>query len=110
MADAAARHGDPVPEGSRDLIRIYDRSGKIVFERDWGGNRPAAQQEEARIVEDLLRLDLLAFRARYMIPPDDAETEASRDAGRAGSEALDDASARAAGEAEAEGNPEGTSG
>lgn len=78
IAEEAARYGDPAPERSRDIVRIYDREGNVVFERDWGENRSAALEQEATIVEDLLRLSLVSFRARYGIPL----------AGPAGGEAL----------------------
>ncbi|MGH2725932.1 MAG: hypothetical protein ACRDKS_03045, partial [Actinomycetota bacterium] len=50
-----------------DVVRILDREGAIVNERDWGQNRDAAAAEEARIVEDLLSLDVVQFRAKYGI-------------------------------------------
>ena len=68
----AVKHGDPVPEPPRDIIRIYDREGNAVFERDWGENRSAALDQEATIVDDLLHLDVLSFQARYSIPIDEA--------------------------------------
>lgn len=80
-----------MPVESHDVIRIYDRAGTVVFERDWGGNRPAALQEEARIVDDLLRLDLLSFRARYLLSMEDPPAGFSPESGP-------------------EGNAEGTSG
>lgn len=70
IAQEAAKHGDPVPEQSNDVIRILDREGVIVLERDFGKNREAAMMEEARIVEDLLKLDVIHFRARYGITVD----------------------------------------
>lgn len=67
IAQEAAKHGDPVPEQSSDVVRIVDRDGVVVMERDFGKNREAAIQEEARIVEDLLHLDVARFRTRYGI-------------------------------------------
>ena len=67
IAQDAAKHGDPVPEQSNDVIRILDRDGVVVMERDFGKNREAAIQEETRIVEDLLDLDVARFRTRYGI-------------------------------------------
>ena len=76
IAEVAARHGDPVPEESSDVIRIVDREGVVVLERDFGRNRDAAIEEEARIVEDLLKLDVARFRTRYGIAVDvDAPAE-----------------------------------
>jgi hypothetical protein len=70
----AAQHGDEPPGQPHDVVRIFDRSGEVVFERDWGSSRPDAMDHEARIVEDLLRLDVLSFRAKYGIeaPAEDA--------------------------------------
>lgn len=79
IAEEAARHGDPIPEEARDVVRIYDREGRVVMERDWGQNRDAAVAEQARIVDDLLHMDVVHFRARYGIVPgqslDDDEEE-----------------------------------
>jgi hypothetical protein len=63
----AAELGQPAPEPPHDVVRIFDRSGEIVFERDWGTSRPEAMDHEARIVDDLLHLDVLTFRAKYGI-------------------------------------------
>jgi hypothetical protein len=109
IAEQAAELGYAVPEGSHDVVRILDREGRIVMERDWGGNRQAAVQEEARIVEDLLHLTVVVFRARYGIVPgeafegDDEPTESAGDAPEA------EASSDIPG-AGPEGKPEGTSG
>jgi len=67
----AIEHGDPVPLEPHDVVRIYDRAGEVVFEQDWGSNRSDAMAHEARIVEDLLHLDLATFCAKYGIdaPP-----------------------------------------
>lgn len=112
IAQDAAKHGDPVPEESRDVVRIVDREGFVVMERDWGHNRQAAVEEEARIVEDLLNLDVARFRTRYGIGievgdvADDLPEEIWSD--------LPEVSepARPAGgiETEGEGKPEGASG
>lgn len=67
IAEQAARFGDPIPQEAHDVVRIYDRQGAIVMQRDWGQNRDAAVAEEARIVEDLLHLDVVQFRARHGI-------------------------------------------
>jgi hypothetical protein len=59
---------DPFPDVEpSDVLRLYDRSGRVVFERDWGSDRAGAGAQEARIVEDLLHLDIVAFRFRYDI-------------------------------------------
>ena len=97
IAEQAAKHGDPIPTQSHDVVRIIDRDGVIVSERDWGGNRDAALEEEARIVDDLLHLDVVEFRAKYGLfvglaaEPDDEGERSPADAG-------------------AEGKPEGASG
>lgn len=72
IAEQAAELGFPIPEESHDVVRILDREGRIVMERDWGANRQAAVEEEARIVEDLLHLNVIHFRARYGIVPGEA--------------------------------------
>lgn len=87
IAEDAARHGDPIPDEAHDVVRIYDREGNVVMERDWGQNRQAAVDEEASIVDDLLKLDVMRFRSRYGIiteppsaaPPDDPDTGAPAD-------------------------------
>jgi len=65
--------GDPVPDEPHDVVRVYDRSGAVVFEQDWGTNRSGAMAQEARIIDDLLHLDVFSFRGRYGI----AEPEAA---------------------------------
>ena len=65
--ELAIQFGDPVPDEPHDVVRIYDRSGDIAFEQDWGTNRAGAIAQEARIIDDLLHLDVMAFRARYGI-------------------------------------------
>ncbi|HJR18281.1 MAG TPA: hypothetical protein VJ922_01045 [Actinomycetota bacterium] len=112
IAQEAAKHGDPVPEESHDVVRIVDREGVVVMERDWGHNRQAAIEEEARIVEDLLHLDVARFRTRYGIgieigvEADDLPPEIWSDVPEASEPA------RSAGglETEDEGKPEGASG
>lgn len=68
----AIQFGDPVPDDPHDVVRIYDRAGNVAFEQDWGANRPGALAQEAKIVDDLLTLDVMQFRARYgiVIEPD----------------------------------------
>ena len=65
--EQAIQFGDPVPDDPHDVVRIYDREGNVAFEQDWGNNRPGALAQEAKIVDDLLTLDVLQFRARYGI-------------------------------------------
>lgn len=65
--EQAIEFGGPVPDDPHDVVRIYDRVGNVVFEQDWGSNRPGALAQEAKIVDDLLTLDVLQFRARYGI-------------------------------------------
>ncbi len=67
LTEQAIQFGDPVPDDPHDVVRIYDRSGAIAFEQDWGTNRSGAMAHEARIIDDLLHLDVVAFRARYGI-------------------------------------------
>jgi hypothetical protein len=67
VAEQAVRFGDPTPEAAHDVVRIFDRAGNAVFERDWGRDRPSAMSQEAQIVDDLLRLDVLRFRAKWSI-------------------------------------------
>jgi hypothetical protein len=74
--EMAIEHGDPVPQDPHDVIRIYDRSGEIVFEQDWGTNRAGAMAHEARIIDDLLHLDVASFRARYGITGGDLDEQA----------------------------------
>jgi hypothetical protein len=73
--ELAARFGDPVPEEPHDVVRILDREGRVVFEHHWGRDRPGAAAMEARIVDDLLRLDVRSFRARWAIPPPEEAEE-----------------------------------
>jgi hypothetical protein len=65
--EVAIQYGDPVPDDPHDVVRIYDRSGAIAFEQDWGTNRAGAMGQEARVIDDLLHLDVFSFRARYGI-------------------------------------------
>ena len=70
--EQAIEHGDAIPTGPQDVVRIYDREGAVVFERDWGSNRPDAIAQEAQIIDDLLHLNVLVFRAKYaIVPPED---------------------------------------
>ncbi len=95
IAEQAARFGDPLPQEAHDVVRVYDRDGAIVMQRDWGQNRDAAIAAEAGIVEDLLHLDVVRFRAKYGIVE-----------GQVFSPDADDEAEDAA----VEGKPEGTSG
>jgi hypothetical protein len=72
--ELAIQFGDPVPDEPHDVVRIYDRAGVVVFEQDWATNRAGALEQEARIIDDLLKLDVLSFRGRYGIS---AETAAA---------------------------------
>jgi len=63
----AIEHGDPPPELPRDFVRIYNRAGEVVFEQDWGSERSSAMAHEARIIDDLLQLDVLIFCGKYAI-------------------------------------------
>jgi len=72
-AEQAIFHGGPVPEPPDDVVRIFDRTGEVVFEREWGADRTQAVAQEAQIIDDLLHLDVLAFRARYGIETPEAE-------------------------------------
>jgi hypothetical protein len=65
--EQAIEHGDPPPELPRDFVRIYDRSGEVVFEQDWGSERSSAMAQEARIIDDLLHLDVVVFCGKYAI-------------------------------------------
>lgn len=87
LAEEAARYGDPIPDQAHDVVRIYDREGNVVMERDWGSNRQAALDEEARIVEDLLTLDVVRFRSRYgiVVPPPTGPGERDGEEGPEGS-------------------------
>jgi hypothetical protein len=71
--EMAIEHGDPVPESPEDVVRILDRAGEVVFERDWGKNRPDAMAQEAQIVSDLLNLEVGVFRSKYGIPQPEGE-------------------------------------
>ena len=68
--ELSIQFGDPVPDDPHDVVRIYDRAGAIAFEQDWGTNRSGAMSQEARIIDDLLHLDVVTFRARYGITED----------------------------------------
>jgi hypothetical protein len=90
----AIQHGDPPPEPPRDFVKIYDRAGEIVFEQDWGQERSSAMAHEARIIDDLLKLDVLVFCGKYAIdvpellpPPPPAAPEEPGDVAPAGPEA-----------------------
>lgn len=67
VAEQAVRFGDPAPEDPHDVVRIFDRGGNAVFERDWGRDRPSAMSQEAQIVDDLLKLEVLRFRSKWGI-------------------------------------------
>jgi len=67
----AIEHGDQVPEPPRDIVRIYNRQGEVVFEHDWGNERSDAMAHEARIIDDLLHLDVMNFCAKYGIDATD---------------------------------------
>jgi hypothetical protein len=93
--EAAIEHGDPVPDLPNDVVRIYDREGEMVYEQIWGNRRSEAMAHEAQIVDDLLKLDVVRFAAKYGIadppivnepatPGDEALDEASDEAGSAG--------------------------
>lgn len=107
IAEVAARHGDPVPEESNDVIRVIDREGVVVLERDFGRNRDAAIDEEARIVEDLLKLDVARFRTRYGIT---VEADAPAEPDAVWSEFEERWSTVEGLEPEGEGKPEGAPG
>jgi hypothetical protein len=77
----AIEHGDPVPEQPRDIVRIYNRDGDVVFEQDWGSERSAAMAHEARIIDDLLHLDAITFSAKYGIDAPALPPPASPQAG-----------------------------
>jgi hypothetical protein len=89
--DQAIEHGEPPPELPRDFVRIYDRAGEVVFEQDWGSERSSAMAHEARIIDDLLHLDVLVFCGKYTIEapkllepkPPPAATEAGDAVGEA---------------------------
>lgn len=66
--EQAIQHGDPVPELPNDVVRIYDRDGEMVYEQVWGSRRTEAMAHEAQIVDDLLKLDVAVFAAKYGIP------------------------------------------
>lgn len=66
-AAAAVAGGVDPPGPSNDVVRIFDRVGSVVFEKRWGGNRKRAIAQERQIVDDLLHLDVDAFRAKYGI-------------------------------------------
>ena len=80
----AIQFGDPVPDDPHDVVRIYDREGNVAFEQNWGTNRPGALAQEAKIVDDLLTLDVLQFRARYgIVAPQDVPPPRRRSGKRA---------------------------
>ncbi|MFY9585864.1 MAG: hypothetical protein WAT66_00255 [Actinomycetota bacterium] len=78
--EVAIQYGDPVPDDPNDVVRIYDRSGAIAFEQDWGTNRAGAMTQEARVIDDLLHLDVFSFRTRYGIAGDTEEPTAAKPA------------------------------
>lgn len=47
-----------------DSIRIYDREGAVVWERELSDAK-AAEVQEQQIVDDLLKLGLEAFRVKW---------------------------------------------
>lgn len=51
---------------AHDLVRIFNRAGAVVFEREWSDRRGGARQEND-IIEDLLHLEVGAFRAKWGI-------------------------------------------
>ena len=69
--EQAISHGDPVPQPNADVVRILDREDTVVFEQDWGENRSGAMSQEAQIVDDLLKMDVMVFRSKYGIPHDE---------------------------------------
>lgn len=75
--EQAIEHGDPVPEHPRDIVRIFDREGEVVFEQDWGSERSGAMAQEARIVDDLLHLEVIIFCSKYGIVPPELPREAT---------------------------------
>lgn len=68
--ELAIQFGEPVPDEPHDVVRIYDRAGAVAFEQDWATNRAGAIAQEARIIDDLLYLDVFTFRAKYGIAGD----------------------------------------
>lgn len=108
IAAEAAKHGEVAPEESHDVVRIIDREGVVVMERDWGRNRQAAMDEEARIVDDLLTLNVVQFRARYGIGFEPVEAEPGVD--RTWADLPPPPAANDPAEAGGEGKPEGASG
>lgn len=74
----------PVASEARDILRIFDREGNVVLEREWLDRR-AGQKQEAEIVDDLLHLDVSAFRAKWGIaPPGEGPTQSEPGAGAEG--------------------------
>jgi hypothetical protein len=65
--ELAIEHGEAPPELPRDFVRIYDRAGEVVFQQDWGSERSSAMAHEARIIDDLLHLDVVVFCGKYAI-------------------------------------------
>ena len=47
-----------------DTIRVYDRQGAVVMERELGDTK-AAEAMEHQIVDDLLKLGVEAFRLKW---------------------------------------------
>ena len=82
--EQAIQFGDPVPDEPHDVVRIYDRAGNIAFEQDWATNRSGAMTQEARIIDDLLHLDVMSFRARYGIAEPDVDESPTRGRAAAG--------------------------
>lgn len=93
--ELAIEHGDPVPDLPNDVVRIYDREGEMVYEQNWGSRRSEAMAHEAQIVDDLLKLDVVRFAAKYGIanppvvmepaaPGDEPAGEARDEAGSTG--------------------------
>jgi hypothetical protein len=76
--ELAIQFGEPVPDEPHDVVRIYDRGGAVAFEQDWATNRAGAIAQEARIIDDLLHLDVFTFRARYGIAGDEAESRPAK--------------------------------
>lgn len=85
--EQAIQFGEPPPDEPHDVVRIYDRAGAVAFEQDWSTNRPGAIAQEAQIIDDLLHLDVLSFRARYGITDPDVDASPRRDRTAAGRKA-----------------------
>jgi hypothetical protein len=109
--EQAIEFGDPVPDDPHDVVRIYDREGNVAFEQDWGTNRPGALAQEAKIVDDLLTLDVLQFRARYgIIAQPDVPPPPRRAAGKKAAGATKKAPAKRRSTKTAPGRPKRPSG